>query len=141
MKDASARTVVVATQSSHLLHEEEEGSGRLGATRCRPLQRHGRNARFAHRLVEVSGERGYALLIVLIALAIVGWLARDSIAQLFGSKTRGAGTAQSRVQLAPPVDAVQATPSAVAPIDRARSAEDILLERAGQTGKRIDAAQ
>jgi len=81
------------------------------------------------------------MLIVLIALAIVGWLARDSIAQWFGSMTRGAGTAQSRVQAAPPVDATQATPSAAAPVDRARSVEETVLQRAGQTGQRIDAAQ
>ena len=115
-------------------------SGRLGAVRRRPLERHGKNERLARGFASAS-QRGYAMLIVLIALAIVGWLARDSIMQLFGSITRGAGAAQSQVQGAPPVDATQATPSAGVPIERARSAEETILQRAEQTGKRIDAAQ
>jgi hypothetical protein len=89
----------------------------------------------------MSGERGYAILIVLIALAIVGFLARDSIRQMFASVTGGATKAESRVQPAPPADATQATPALAAPVERARSVEESVLQRAGQTGKRIDAAQ
>ena len=114
-------------------------SGRLGAVRRRPLERHGRNARFADGLVVASGERGYALLIVLVALAIVGWLARDSIRQMFATMTSGATKAESRVQ-PPPVDATQATPAAATPVERARSVEDTVLQRAQQSGSRIDAA-
>ena len=80
------------------------------------------------------------MLIVLIALAIVGWLARDSIVQMFGSMTRGSSKLEARVQPAP-VDATPATPTAARPVERARAAEDIVLQRAEQTGKRIDAAQ
>ena len=117
-------------------------SGRLGAVRRRPLERHGRNARFADGLVVASGERGYALLIVLVALAIVGWLARDSIKQMFATVTGGAGKSESRMQAAPPpVDATQATPAAAMPVERARSVEDTVLQRAQQSGSRIDAAQ
>jgi len=81
------------------------------------------------------------MLIVLLALAIVGWLARDSIVQMFATATGGASKAESRVQPAPPVDATQATPTAATHVERARSAEDIVLQRAQQTGKRTDAAQ
>ena len=115
-------------------------SGRLGAVRRRPLKGHGRNARFADG--GVRGERGYALLVILIALAIVGWLARDSIKQMFATVTGGAGKSESRMQAAPPpVDATQATPAAAMPVERARSVEDTVLQRAQQSGSRIDAAQ
>ena len=92
-------------------------------------------------LVREFAQRGYGLLIVLVALAIVAFLARDSIKQMFATVTSGAGKAASRVQPTPPADATQAAPAASTPVERARSAEEIVLQRAGQTGKRIDAAQ
>ena len=137
MKNASVGTSDDAAQALRVFHRDEEVSGRLGAPRRRPLERRGRNERCASAL----GERGYALLVVLIALAIVGWLARDSIKQMFAAVTSGTGKGQSHVPPAPPVDRAQATPSPAAPVDRARSAEEIVLQRAGETGKRIDAAQ
>jgi|SRR5688572_10096698 len=140
MKNAFARTVGVATQPSRVFHREEEVSGRLRAVRRRPLEMAGRNERIAPDFAP-SGQRGYAMLIILIALAIVGWLARDSIKQMFATATSGASKAESRIQAAPPVDTTQATPAAATPVERARSAEEIVLQRAGQTGKRIDAAQ
>ena len=72
-------------------------------------------------------QRGYAMLVILIALAIVGWLARDTIMQMFGGLTRGAGKGAPQVGAVPPPagDATSATPAGATPVERARGVEDV----------------
>lgn len=84
-------------------------------------------------------QGGWAFLIVLVALAIVAYLARDSLMQMFGTVTRAAGSGDARVGAQPAPDATQATPAPAAPIERARAVEGIVRQQFDQLGKRIDA--
>jgi hypothetical protein len=88
-------------------------------------------------------QRGYALLIVLVALAIVAFLARDSIRQMFGSLTQGASQSEMRGRTAQPPtpEGSASTPVPTAPVERARTVEDVVRQQAEQAGMRIDAAQ
>ena len=92
-------------------------------------------------LPTLGEQGGYAFLIILIALAIVAWLARDSILQYVGTLNRSVPKAETRL---PPGaqaggDATQATPTPTTPVERARSVEDVVRQQFEQTGKRIDA--
>ena len=76
-------------------------------------------------------ERGYAMLIILIALAIVGWLGRDAIMQMFGGLTRGAGKGAPQIEAAQPPagDPTSANPAAATPVERARGVEDVVRQQ------------
>jgi hypothetical protein len=80
-------------------------------------------------------QRGWALLIALIALAIVAYLARDALTHYFSSVT-SASRPQGR--LPPPADDAAATPAPRAPVERARGAEATVLERAQEGARRVD---
>ncbi|MDH5286177.1 MAG: hypothetical protein OEX23_06020 [Betaproteobacteria bacterium] len=80
-------------------------------------------------------HRGWALLIVLVALAIVAYLARDALTQYFSSVT-AASRPQDRLPPAA-VDAA-ATPAQRAPVERARGAEAMVLERAQEGARHVD---
>lgn len=86
-------------------------------------------------------QGGWALLVVLVALAIVGYLARDSILQYVGTLNRSIPKGDSRLPAGaqPAVDATQATQAPAAPVERARAVEDVVRQQYEQTGKRIDA--
>jgi hypothetical protein len=86
-------------------------------------------------------QGGWAFLIVLVALAIVAYLARDSLMQLFGTVTRATASAESRLPpgAQPASDATQATPAPAAPVERARAVEDVVRQQYELLGKRIDA--
>ncbi len=86
-------------------------------------------------------QGGWAFLIVLVALAIVAYLARDSLIQAFGTVTRAtaAGDARLPAGAQPPSDATQSTSTHAAPVERARAVEDIVRQQHEQMGKRIDA--
>jgi hypothetical protein len=80
-------------------------------------------------------EGGWALLIVLAALAIVAFLSRDAIVQWFGGATRTA----SSVKGAPPAaGAEQATPAPATPVQRAREVEGTVQKQADDLRQRID---
>ena len=86
-----------------------------------------------------SPQRGYAFLIVLIALAIVAFLSRDALMQYLGSFTRSAPI-ESRLPpgARPAADPTQATPAPTTPVERARAVEDVVKQQHEQLGKRID---
>ena len=86
-------------------------------------------------------QGGWTFLIVLVALAIVGYLARDSILRYVGTinRTTAAGDARLPAGAQPVSDATQSTPAPSAPVERARAVEDVLRRQADQMGKRIDA--
>jgi len=87
-------------------------------------------------------QRGWAFLIILIALAIAAFLSRDAIRQYFATLTSTPASLDSRLPPAARVvpDPTQATPAPTAPIERARAVEDVLKQQHEQLGKRIDGA-
>lgn len=92
--------------------------------------------------MQARGQQGgWAFLIVLVALAIVAYLARDSLMQVFGTLPRATAAGDARLppgaRQAP--DATQATPAPAAPVERARAVEDVVRQQYEQMGKRIDA--
>ena len=86
-------------------------------------------------------QGGWAFLIVLVALAIVAYLARDSLLQMFGTVTRATAVGDARLPAGaqPESDATQATPAPASPVERARAVEDLVRQQSEQMGKRIDA--
>ena len=85
----------------------------------------------------VGPQRGWALVIVLIALAIVAFLARDSLRQLFASvtgTTRGGGEERG----APAPDAAQAQSVPHTPVERAKAVESTVQRQADDLRRRID---
>ena len=80
-------------------------------------------------------QRGWALLIVLIALAIVAFLARDALTQYFSSVT---AVSRPQDRLPPPAADAAPTPASRAPVERARGAEATVLERAQEGARRVD---
>lgn len=80
-------------------------------------------------------QRGWTLLIVLVALALVAWLARDALTQYFSGVT-----AASRPQDRRPAPAAEAaaTPAPRNPVERAQGVEATVLERAQEGARRVD---
>lgn len=85
----------------------------------------------------VARQRGWALLIVLVALAIVAFLARDALVQYFGSVTGTTAKRELTVPQAAP-EADQAAPAPREPIERARSVEPAVRQQAEDLRKHID---
>jgi hypothetical protein len=93
-------------------------------------------------MTQRSAQGGWAFVVILIALAIAAFLARDSLLSYFGTATRAAGAMDSRL---PPgaraaTDATQSTLAPAAPLERARGVEDLVQKQAEELGRRIDAA-
>jgi hypothetical protein len=89
-------------------------------------------------------QGGWSLLIVLVALAIVAYLARDSLLQAFGTLTRATTVGDARLPAGarPAQDAAtQATPVLAAPVERAQAVEDLVRRQAEQMSKQIDASR
>ena len=86
-------------------------------------------------------QGGWTFLIVLVALAIVGYLARDSILRYVGmlNRTPAAGDARLPPGAQPGSDVTQATPASSVPVERARAVEGVVRQQHEQMGKRIDA--
>ncbi len=83
-------------------------------------------------------ERGWVLVIVLIALALVAWLARDALLRLVPAATVATGTQAKRV--APPAeDANAASPVPAAPVTRARGVEATVEQGAARLERDLDA--
>ena len=80
------------------------------------------------------------LVIVLLALAIVAFLARDSLQRYFGMLTGGSETIESRLPPAarPAADATSSTPTITAPVERARAVEGVVQQQADDMAKRIE---
>ena len=81
------------------------------------------------------GEGGWGLLIVLLALAIVAFLARDALTAYLGGATRAAGAAA-----APAQDRAAAPPDPVMqrPVERARGVEDAVARGAEARAKALE---
>ena len=84
-------------------------------------------------------QGGWTFLIVLVALAIVAYLARDLLRQMFGTVTRAAASSEPRPGAQPVPDATQATPAPSTPIERARAVEDVVQRQVDRIGKELDA--
>jgi hypothetical protein len=83
-------------------------------------------------------EGGWVLVIVLIALALVAWLARDALLRLLPAATVQTGTTAKRV--APPgEDANAASPGSAAPVARARAVEATVEQGAARLERDLDA--
>lgn len=140
MKNASAGSVPDATPAPHVFHREDSGV-RLGAALRRPQKERRNNARHASGLSSFHRQDGYAFLIILVALAIVGYLARDSIMRYIGTLNRSVATGEGRhpAYATPAGDATRATPAHSAPVERARAVDEVVRKQHEQLGKRIDA--
>ena len=86
-------------------------------------------------------QGGWAFLIVLVALAIVAYLARDSLGQLFAMITRASTPGEARLPAGaqPASDSTQAIQVPVAPVERARAVEGTVRDQFDQMSRRIDA--
>ena len=82
-------------------------------------------------------QGGWAALIILVALAIVGYLARDSIARLL-MPARVATESRLPPAAQPAGDATEAIATPAAPMERARAVEDVIGQRSRE---RADAAR
>ena len=74
-------------------------------------------------------QGGGSLLIVLIALAIVAYLARDALLSVFGSlttRTAASSDARSPPTARPATDASAGVPTLEAPVQRARAVVDVV---------------
>ncbi len=80
-----------------------------------------------------SRQQGWAFLIVLIALAIVAFVARDALMQMLGV-ARTAPAARSL----PADPAAGATPAPPSPVERARSIESTVQQGADERRRRVD---
>ncbi len=92
-----------------------------------------------HTIRTQGGWAGFVM--ILIVLAIVGWLSRDALMAYFGSVTAQADAARAegrtRLPTAAP-DAVQATPSMATPVERARGVEATVQQQSDDLRRRID---
>jgi hypothetical protein len=84
------------------------------------------------------GEGGRGLLVVLVALAIVAFLARDALTAYLGGATRAAGgngsqTAPERDSAAAPRD-----PGMQRPVERARGVEDAVARGAAERARALE---
>jgi len=85
-------------------------------------------------------QGGWGLLVVLVALAVVAFLARDALTAWLGGATRAAGTGNA----AAPAPAAQGDAEAAAaaalprPADRARGVEDTVARAAEARAKALE---
>ena len=86
-------------------------------------------------------QGGWTLLVVLIAVALVAFLARDSLLAYLGTASRAGSSLDSRVppSAIPASDPLQSTPAPGAPVERARAVEDTLRQQFERTGRAVDA--
>ena len=84
------------------------------------------------------GEGGWGLLIVLLALAIVAFLARDALTAYLGGATRASGAGASPA--APAHDRAAAPPDPVMqrPVERARGVEETVTRGAAERARALE---
>ena len=83
-------------------------------------------------------EGGWGLLIVLLALAIVAFLARDALTAYLGGASRTATPAPSRTAQDPHREATPSAPSMQRPVERARGVEDTVARGAEARAKALE---
>ena len=84
-------------------------------------------------------ERGWAFVVVLVALAIVAFLARDALSSYVGVVRNGAATTGKRLPATAIVpDPASTTPLVSPPIERARNVESLVEQGAASRAKAID---
>jgi len=85
-------------------------------------------------------QQGWALVVVLVALAIVAFLSRDALLRSFGTMTGVAQSSPKRLDAASgaATDASPATPMAHSPVDRARAVEGVVQRQADELARTID---
>ena len=85
----------------------------------------------------VQRQRGWAFVIVLIALAIAAFLARDSLSGFFGTVTGATrGSSIERAPALPGAAPGAATPGS--PVERARAVEFTVQQQADELRRRLD---
>jgi hypothetical protein len=83
-------------------------------------------------------EGGWGLLLVLVALAIVAFLARDVLTAYLGGATRAAGADAARPSEAPGHAAEAPAPAMQRPVERARAVEDTVARGAAERAKALE---
>jgi hypothetical protein len=83
-------------------------------------------------------QGGWGLLIVLVALAIVAYLARDALTAYLGGVSRSASPAPSRDAQDPQRAATPSEPSMQRPVERARGVEDTVARGAAERAKALE---
>ena len=88
----------------------------------------------------VRRQRGWAFVVVLVALAIVAFLARDSLSRMFATARDGMATSGSRLPPAAvvPEPAATTTSPPAAPIERARAVDGLVQDRAAERARQVD---
>ena len=86
----------------------------------------------------LRSEGGWGLLVVLLALAIVAFLARDALTAYLGGALRTAAPAPSREAKDPQREATPSEPSMQRPVERARSVEDTVARGAEARAKALE---
>jgi hypothetical protein len=86
----------------------------------------------------LRSEGGWGLLIVLLALAIVAFLARDAPTAYLGGVVRPATPAPSRGAQDPPREAAPSEPSMQRPVERARGVEDTVARGTEARAKALE---
>ena len=81
-------------------------------------------------------QQGWGWLVVLVALAIVAFLARDALTAYLGGATRAAGA--SHPAAAQDAAAVPPEPAMQRPVERARSVEDTVARGAAARAKALE---
>jgi len=76
--------------------------------------------------------------VVLVALAIVAFLARDAITAYLGGATRAAATDAARPAEAQGRAAAPSKPAPQTPVERARSVEDTVARGAAERAKALE---
>jgi hypothetical protein len=88
----------------------------------------------------VRRQRGWAFVVILIALAVVAFLARDSLSRMFATVRDGAATSGSRLPpaaVAPDAATTTPLPSAT-PLERARAVDGFVQDRAFERARQVD---
>jgi hypothetical protein len=83
-------------------------------------------------------EGGWGLLIVLLALALVAFLARDALTAYLGGVVRPVTPAPSHSAQDPPREAAPSEPSMQRPVERARGVEDTVARGAEARAKALE---
>ena len=82
-------------------------------------------------------ERGWGLLIVLLALAVVAFLARDALTTYLGGVSRTAAPPPRTAQ-DPHREATPSEPAPPRPVERARGVEDTVARGAEERAKALE---
>ena len=83
-------------------------------------------------------EGGWGLLVVLVALAIVAFLARDALSGYLGGATRAVGGRAAPATAATQGDARPGVPVVQAPVERARAVEHTVARGAEARAKALE---